>query len=164
MRKKAVAELRKHEERLLGQLNPIGQRYESVPPFPVPMAPERDLTKEELPSWWKADDEVPQPRTPNVPFDNFLLRLASEASSRGEISSRESEHSERSQSPKAKRIKTPSQSSEDEAAKREEWKKNTDLEFRRGVAQDDEASEKRFIEWKAIVKLDQENAKVMNEL
>ena len=42
----------KHEEKLFGHINPIGQRYESVPPFPVPMTPERDWTKEELPSWW----------------------------------------------------------------------------------------------------------------
>ena len=82
------------------------------------MTPELDLTKLELPSCWKADDEVPQPRTPNVAFDNFLLRLASDSSSRGEISSRKSEHSERSQSPKPKRIKTPSQDSEDEASKK----------------------------------------------
>ena len=153
LRQRAVAELRKHEEKVFGHINPIGQTYGSVPSFPAPVTPERDFTKEELPSCWRADDEVPQPRTPNVPFDNILLRLASKASSRREISSRESEHSERSQSPKPKRIKTPSQRFEDEAAKREEWK-TTDLEFR----------EKRFIEWKAIVKLDKENAKIMNEL
>ena len=80
--------------------------------FPVPMTPERDFATEGLPSYWTAEDETPQPRTPNVPWDNFLLRLASEAHSRGEISSRESEESERSQSPKPKRIKTPSQSTD----------------------------------------------------
>ena len=67
LRMRAVRILRKHELKAFGEIHDIAPRsYGSDEPVEslIPKTPERDRTKEELPWYWRSEENALQPRTP----------------------------------------------------------------------------------------------------
>jgi hypothetical protein len=81
LRMRAVDYLRRHEKKKIGSVSGITESrdYEKEPLMTIPRTPEelftRDKTKEELPWYWKADDDERVPRTP--PSEIFRHRKSS---------------------------------------------------------------------------------------
>ena len=75
---RAVTALRKHELKAFGEITDIAPRpYGSDRPVEsmIPKTPERDRAREELPWYWRSDDNVLQPRTPIEAMRRFNQRL-----------------------------------------------------------------------------------------
>ena len=102
---KAVYELRKHEERLFGELTDIPEglkKGESI--LMVPRTPEEGTKQsEDAPLYWRSEEEGPQqPRTP----EEALQRRYDAGPAR-------TMEDDQDQSPRPKRIKTRSQESDE---------------------------------------------------
>jgi len=75
LKTRAVDYLRRHEKKQFGSVSDIteSREYEKEPLMTIPRTPEelftRDKTKEELPWYWRADDDEMVPRTP--PYEIF---------------------------------------------------------------------------------------------
>ena len=104
LRLRAVNELRKHEERVFGELTDIPEGInESEPILTVPNTPRLERSDDEAPCYWReSEDGTPQPRTPEEAiqrrFDVGIARTIEDLQDR---------------SPRPKRIKTPSQDSDE---------------------------------------------------
>jgi hypothetical protein len=103
LRMRAVHELRKHEERVFGELNDIPEGLEECRPiFTVPNTPQIEKSDDEAPPCWReSEDGTPQPRTP----DDVQRRF--------DVGSARTLDDLQDRSPRPKRIKTPSQDSDE---------------------------------------------------
>ena len=90
LRIRAVDFLRRHEKKSFGSVRDItkSQEYEKDPFMTIPRTPKelftKDKTKEELPWYWREDDDERVPRTP--PYE---IRKRPSSSSTDEIPSEE---------------------------------------------------------------------------
>jgi hypothetical protein len=67
LRQLATYHLQKHERLAFGSVQADAQKSTEsgqAPLFPVPKTPERDISKEDLPWYWRSDDDEKIPRTP----------------------------------------------------------------------------------------------------
>jgi hypothetical protein len=105
LRMRAVHNLRKHEGRVFGELTDIPEGLEEGQPiFTVPNTPQELFEKsdDEAPPYWReSDDGTPQPRTPE------------DVQRRFDVGSARTTDDLQDRSPRPKRIKTPSQDSDE---------------------------------------------------
>jgi hypothetical protein len=128
LRVRAVEYLRRHEKTRFGKVNDITEMREGEkePVMTIPGTPEelftRNKAKEELPWYWKEDDDARVPRTP--PYEVYQQQTSSSSKDKDTIPEDEVSNDE---GPMTKRVKTPPKDTEEESQRRiQEWKDAAD--------------------------------------